>query len=197
MPTLSQLVTAIATAEGIDAERVTAIARVVRERGLIRTAGRGTSAAQMDERDAANLLIATNTADTARTAPTVVERYRTLQAKRKIRTSEFGSELEEMISAAKRECLADYVTKVIALLGTPGNLLGKRRFANEAYRFDIEFESPVPSVRVGISDASRHYMDFLTFKDQQQPATAVHGDRSEKIRITQRTILAVANVLRT
>src|SRR6266545_7726625 len=142
MSTLSQLVTAISTVEGIDAERVAAIARAVREHGLIRTSGRGTSAAQMSEPDAANLLIATNTADTARTAPAAVLQYRALQARRGKRESEFGSALEELISAAKREVLTDYVTKMIALMGARDHLLGKRRYPNEAYEFAITFEKP-------------------------------------------------------
>lgn len=196
MTTLTELVTAIATAEGIDVERVAAIARAAREHGLIRTSGRGTSAAQMEERDAANLLIATNTADTARTAPAAVEQYRMLEAKRKNRTSGFGGELEEMISAAKRECLADYVKKTVALLGSPSNLLGRRAFPNEAYEFGIEFEKPIPSVTVQISIAKGSPMEFILFKDHRSLARA-DGDRRERTRITQRTVQAVANVLRT
>lgn len=196
MATLSQLVAAIATVEGIDAERVAAIARTAREHGFIRTSGRGTSAAQMDERDAANLLIATNTADTARTAPAAIKEYRALQAKR--RASQFGSELEEMILAAKRECLADYITKMVALLGTRGHRLGKRAYPNEEYRFEIEFEKPVPSVLIQIWVSTYSRRDYVDFVDRrQQPTGKAHGDRRERTRITQRTILAVADVLRT
>jgi hypothetical protein len=197
MATLSQLVAAIANVEGIDAERVAAIGRAVREQGLIRTSGRGTSAAQMSEPDAANLLIATNTADTARTASAAVTQYRALKAKRNKQTSEFGSELEEMISAAKRECLADYVTKTVALLGTRGHVLGRKRYLNEAYRFVIEFEKPIPSVLVGVSILNASQWNYISFGDHPRQPTAEAGvDRRESTRITQRTILAVANVLR-
>jgi hypothetical protein len=181
--------------EGIDAERVAAIARAIREHGLIRTSGRGSSAAQMSEPDAANLLIATNTADTARTAPAAVKEYRALQAKR--RSSQFGSELEELISAAKRECLADYITKMVALLGTRGHHLGKRPYRNDEYRFEIEFEKPVPSVLIGISNLKTSYRDYISFADRRQPTVEANGDRRERTRISQRTILAVASVLRT
>jgi len=198
MATLSQLVTAIATAEGIDAERVAAIGRAVREEGLIRTSGRGTSAAQMEERDAANLLIAANTADTARAAPAAVAQYRALQAKRNRQTSEFGSELEEMISAAKRECLADYITKMVALFGTRGHVLGRKRFPNETYRFEINFSKPVPSVFVGISNLNISDWDYIRFEDPpRQPSAAATVGRRVTTTITQPTILAVANVLRT
>jgi hypothetical protein len=199
MATLSQLVAGIAAVEGIDAERVGAIARAVREVGLIKTSGRGTSAAQMDEGDAANLLIATNTADTARTAPAMVKQYRALQAKRDKRTSEFGSELEELLSAAKMELLSDYVTKVVSLLGTRGHILGKRRYPNEAYEIEIEFDKPVPAVslHVGTSRLDLKFMSFIPFYDRQQPPIKAAGDRRESTKITQRTIFAVANVLLT
>jgi hypothetical protein len=196
MATLSELVAAIAAVEGIDAERVAAIGRAVREHGLIRTSGRGTSAAQMSEPDAANLLIATNTADTARTAPDAVVQYRALQARRGKRESEFGGALEELISAAKREIIADYVTKMIALVGTRGHLLGKRHYPNEAYKFGITFEKPIPSVFIYIK-ASSASPDGILFKDRQEPKIKASGDRRERTEITHRTILAVANVLRT
>jgi len=196
MATLSQLVAVIADLEGFDVERVTAIARAIREHGLIRTSGRGTSAAQMSERDAANLLIAANTADTARGAPDAVARYRALKARK--RTSEFGSELEELLSAAKREVLADYVTKMVALTGTRGHVLGRRRFPNETYRFDIAFEKPVPSVLVGISTSNTSHRDYISFGDPpRQPSAEASVDRRERTSITERTILAVADVLRT
>ncbi|OKO92174.1 hypothetical protein AC629_01180 [Bradyrhizobium sp. NAS80.1] len=195
MATLSELVAAIAAVEGVDAERVTAIARAVREDGLIQTSGRGTSAAQMSETDAANLLIAANTADTARTAPAAVKKYRTLQAKR--RSSQFGNELEELISAAKRECLADHLTKMVALFGTPDHRFGKSTYTKMEYGFEIEFEKPVPSVRVHIWVSIDRQGDRFEFTDRRLPTTKTTGDRRERTTITQRTILAVANVLRT
>ncbi|WP_441256202.1 hypothetical protein AB7Z32_10250 [Bradyrhizobium sp. 482_C4_N1_1] len=195
MATLSQLVTAIADAEGIDAERVTAIARAIREERLVKTSGRGTSAAQMSEPDAANLLIAVNTADTARAAPAAVKEYRALQTRRG--SGQFGDALEGLISAAKQEVLADYITKTVALLGTRGHVLGRRRFPNETYRIEIEFEKPVPSVSVlfGVGLQSGRW-DHIDFRDRWQPTSEAHGDRRERTMITSRTILAVASVLR-
>jgi hypothetical protein len=200
MATISQLVAAIATVEEIDAERVGAIARAIREHGHIKTSGRGTSAAQMSERDAANLLIAANMAETARGAPAAVAQYRALKAKRNKQTSEFGSELEEMISAAKRECLADYITKMVALLGTRGHILGRKRFLTEEYRIQIEFEKPVPSVSVRLSNVkASEYRDYVyvSFGDElRRSSTEASADRRETTRISQRTIHAVADVLR-
>ena len=56
MTTLSQLVDVVAAVEGLDGDRVAAVARAVREAGLIATYGRGTSAAKMGLADAANFL---------------------------------------------------------------------------------------------------------------------------------------------
>ena len=101
MATLGALVELVAAAEGISRERVEAIARAVREAGLIATHGRGPSAAQMSAADAANLLIAANAAETARAAPETVRRFRALRTNNRNR-HEFGRVLEEMIAAAAR-----------------------------------------------------------------------------------------------
>ncbi|WP_454616488.1 hypothetical protein [Bradyrhizobium cenepequi] len=195
MATLSQLVSAIATVEGIDAERVAAIGRAVREHGLIRTSGRGTSAAQMDERDAANLLIAANMADTARTAPDAVQQFRALHAKGK-RTSQFGSELEALISAAKQECLADHLTKTVTLLGTVTDNPGERSYPNAGYRISIVFQKPMLSVTLTIliKDGPSGFVEFL---DRGPRTKQFTGDRRLRIGIGERSILAVANALRT
>ena len=76
MATLSQLVDVVAHVEGLNRDRVGAIARAVREAELIATYGRGTSAGHTGLTDAANLLIDVNAAETARSAPEVVRRYR-------------------------------------------------------------------------------------------------------------------------
>jgi hypothetical protein len=200
MATLSQLIAAISAAEGIDVERVGALARAIREAGLVRTSGRGTSAAQMDERDATNLLIAANVADTARTAPAAVEEYRALQAKRNkkasVAGSEFGNELEELIWSARRQCLANYVMKTISLFGKRNHVLGRKPFPNEAYRLSIAFDN-IPSVMLGISIFRSSTMDFVSFKDQRQPATKARSDRTVTTTIREQTIFAVADALRT
>jgi hypothetical protein len=98
MATLSQLVGIIATVEGLDRERVGAIARAVREAELIATHGRGTSAAHMGEAYAANLLIAVNAAETARIAPEIVRRYRASRTNNR-RQLQFGATLEQMITS--------------------------------------------------------------------------------------------------
>jgi hypothetical protein len=80
MATLSDLVVVTAKVEGLDPGSVALYARHMREAGLIKTSGRGTSAAVMGLPDAANLLIGVNTAKTAPQAPPAVRLFRDLHA---------------------------------------------------------------------------------------------------------------------
>src|SRR5262249_54080740 len=80
MATLSDLVAVTAKVEGLDPGSVALYARHLREAGLIRTSGRGTSAAVMGLPDAANLLIGVNTAKSAAEAPQAIGQFRHLHA---------------------------------------------------------------------------------------------------------------------
>ena len=80
MATLSDLVAVTAKVEGLDPGSVALYARHLREAGLIRTSGRGTSAAVMGLPDAANLLIGVNTAKSAPEAPRAIGQFRDLHA---------------------------------------------------------------------------------------------------------------------
>src|SRR5258707_4983333 len=80
MATLTELVEAVAEAEGMDSASVALIARYAREAGFIQKKGRGPSAAHMGVADAANLLIAVNASGSAREAPDVIPVYRDLIA---------------------------------------------------------------------------------------------------------------------
>jgi hypothetical protein len=80
MATLSDLVAVTAKVEGLDPGSVALYARHLREAGLIKTSGRGTSAAVMGLPDAANLLIGVNTAKSAPEAPRAIRQFRDLHA---------------------------------------------------------------------------------------------------------------------
>jgi hypothetical protein len=80
MATLSDLVAVTASVEGLDLGTVALCARHMREAGLIKTGGRGSSAAAMELPDAANLLIGVNTAKSAPEAPRATRRFRALHA---------------------------------------------------------------------------------------------------------------------
>jgi hypothetical protein len=80
MATLSDLVAMTAKVEGLDPGSVALYARHMREAGLIKTGGRGTSAAVMGLPDAANLLIGVNTAKNGPEAPRAIRQFRDLHA---------------------------------------------------------------------------------------------------------------------
>jgi hypothetical protein len=79
LATLSELVEIVARVEALDQATVTLIARAAREAGLIKTGGRGLSAAKMGFSDAANLLIGVNVSSVIREAPELVATYRDLE----------------------------------------------------------------------------------------------------------------------
>jgi hypothetical protein len=188
--TLQELVQAIAATEGIDRQRVAAIARAVREAGLIATHGRGTSAARMTESDAANLIIAVNVAETARSAPEAVRRYRALRAKNTAR-SKFGVVLEEMISAAARRNLAAYLLN----LGFGPAQKHNEQFGDGAVAVRIEFRRGWPPAVIECripSIAMPQAMPFYPLRRDR--AARAEADRGTTI--SERTIVAVANKLR-
>ena len=189
MATLSQLVDVVAAVEGLDRERVGAIARVVREAGLIATHGRGTSAAQMGLADAANLLIAVNAAETARSAPEIVRRYRASRTNNR-KQLEFGLTFEAMIAAAERRRLADHLMK--------SRFWPRRRSAREArgcpgkVGLKIEFTGSRPLVIIECRIPMSAMPKFLPFYPRDSTARA-QADR--RTAISDRTIHAIAENL--
>ncbi len=79
MAKLPALVTALAAVDGRERTSVDHVARTIRERGYITTGKRGGGAAEMAARDAANLLIALNGADTPKGAGLAIDRFRSLR----------------------------------------------------------------------------------------------------------------------
>jgi hypothetical protein len=188
MATLSQLVDVVATVEGLDRERVGAIARAVREAGLIATHGRGTSAAHMGPADAANLLIAVNAAETARSAPEIVRRYRASRTNNKKRL-EFGPILEGMIAAAKHRRLAGHLMDLG--LG-PKGLREKLRDASEKFDLRIEFTRSRPLAVIECRIPTNSMPQFLPF----YPRDSIVGAQTDgRTAISHRTIQAIADTL--
>jgi len=189
MATLSQLVDVVAAVEGLDRERVGAIARVVREAGLIATHGRGTSAAQMGLADAANLLIAVNAAETARSAPEIVRRYRASRTNDR-KQLEFGLTFEAMIAAAERRRLADHLMSLG--FGPAGDLREKLGDAREKFDLRIEFTGSRPLVIIECRIPMSAMPKFLPFYPRDSTARA-QADR--RTAISHRTIHAIAENL--
>jgi len=194
MATLGALVEIVAAVAGISRERVEAMARAVREAGLIATHGRGPSAAQMAETDAANLLIAVNAAETARSAPETVRRFRVLRANNKAKY-EFGSVLDGMIAAATKQELSGY------LLGLGFGSVGKepemQRSGLGTFTIKVEFELSRPMAivkcRIPAIDMPK---SVPFFPPREKRGVRVEADRRTITTITERTILAVAEMMR-
>lgn len=78
MSKLPALVSALAKCDGRPRQTLDHIARVIREAGYIATTKRGSGAAEMTGRDAANLILGINGADIPREAPIAIDRFRSL-----------------------------------------------------------------------------------------------------------------------
>ena len=190
MATLSALVEIVASSEGIEPERVAAMARAVREAGMIATHGRGTSAAQMSETDAANLLIGVNGAETAYAAPGAVRRFRALRTNFK-NQREFGPVLEEIIAAAVRSELVEYLFRLH--LPTVDTDRYRQRVASGTFDMKIEFEfnRPVAVIESRIPETA------MPVSQKFYPQKGiVRAESDRRTRIGHRTILAVAGMMR-
>ena len=195
LATLERLVTTISEVEGIETERVRAIARTMREAGYIATRGRGNSAAEMSDSDAANLLIAVNGAATARAAPQVVERYRRFRARSKLWVTQFGTEFEKLLFAARTGTMADFVAGFVRL--APGRSpLASTRYDAEEYEIEIRFLKPIPEVKIYIAAPRGGTPDLIEFSERDANSSASPSDRTIDVVITERTIFAVGKLLR-
>lgn len=79
MAKLPALVNALTEVDERERPTLDHFARVIREAGLIPTTKRGSGAADMTTREATNMLIAVNTADSPKLAPVAVTHYRSLK----------------------------------------------------------------------------------------------------------------------
>jgi len=193
--TLERLVTTIAEVEGLGAERVRAIARAMREDRLIATRGRGLSAAAMSDRDAANLLIAVNVADTARMAPAMVRRYRRLRTSPRAGSPPFGVELDKLVAAVGTETMADFVSSFVCHASQRSRLIAER-YEPEDYELEIQFRKPIPEATIYVTAPRGGRPEVVRFSQTAESSSAIVSDRTVTIMITHRTILAVGQLLR-
>jgi hypothetical protein len=203
MATLGQLANAIANAEGIERERVSAIARSIREAFLLSSKGRGPSAAQMDAQDAANLLIAVNAAYTAKEAPVVVRSFRSLPARRREKSqSEFGTEFEALISAFRDNSLPSYLVALATADGGKKAIRAAHRYnAPGQYRISVTFERPTPVAVISVEFLDQFdrfdAVASLSFSNVRAGEPKISkSDRSDLVKFTGKTLDAVGAALR-
>jgi hypothetical protein len=186
MATLSELVEVIAEVEGLDPATVNLTAREVREAGLIKTGGRGTSAARMDFADAAALLIAVNATTIVREAAVTVRRYSRLEAwegldeylqlRGKLTSpreylqlgkltsprlpTTFGVALEELIKVTSQKALP------INFLGFHTDPLFREAFSKADIVLELTFSKPSPKVNLTMyvrRDTGKRHLDSPIF----------------------------------
>jgi hypothetical protein len=216
MATLTDLVEAVARVEGMDTATVALFARTVREAGLIRTAGRGLSAAHMNFVDAANLLIAVNASMSVREAPTTVRIFRALRCSYHtnsdaelphlrrdkygwvgLRDIRFGHALEQLLQSVSERASLDM------FLSVPLTQTISRDFAKSKVKLEIEFNKPIPLVSIDIYEQEQELADppafgfFFTREDLSSPPSFKRypQDRNEKTQIGYRTVRAIADCL--
>jgi hypothetical protein len=172
MAALKELVATIATIEGIPEATVTEYAQHLQAAGLLPQSGRGSSAASMTAKDAANLLMAVNAAPSADRAPTVIGWYNSLinygrrQDYRPSRASE-KRYLKKFGFLAKTELLTDTITHLLQV-AADGHL--RRYLHNIAL---VELLDPMGEFGVDVGSKLRNRLR----------ATLAGGDSSELARL--------------
>ena len=202
MASLKALVDVVAEVEHLDPATVSLIAREVREAGLIKTGGRGTSAAQMTLADAANLLIAVNTSSIVREAPQAIKLYRGLQYAFSPRPK-FGDILEELLESTIKQKLPN------KFLGSSVPPALKNAFSQNLISLQLTFFKPYPSIQLSIQSHSvaaenlrlrvrkiETTSSLINARfDPAAPAAHPPCDRSEETTIGLVTLRAVANLI--
>ena len=210
MATLSELVEVIAKVEGVDHARVGWIGRSLREAGLVTKRGRGTSAAQMEWSDAANMLIAVNaTRNTAEAA-------RAASAFRRFRPDQYPYQISEM---SRDFTLGEAIEQLLVAAGTskpPTPFLGTTdyydlldAFETGQVHLELRFKTSTPSALLRIAEPLDEAIPEVTApallavhfsprkaRDPPNTRNDEGGDRVEETTIGFRTLSAVGKLIR-
>jgi hypothetical protein len=159
MATPGQLVEEMAASLGMPVATVTQYDRQLAEAGLRSKGGRGTSAATVTQRDAANLLIAIGASPFA--GPTVKEAVRTCKAYGSLRAASqnhnFGQlGLPSLGSLPAGHSLRDGLTVLIegAGRGETPHASNREDPQMDDLRFSIQFNGPHPSAKIVVATGS-------------------------------------------
>jgi hypothetical protein len=196
MALLSELVKIVAEVEGLDEVSVGIFARQAREAGHIKQGGRGRSAAKMDVQDAANLLIAVNACALAKEVPEAVPLYRSMQTARRDYSDKEKKLLSEIGLFQTESTLGRDLERIIDLYGNPEQ---RQIFAERGTgAVFVEFVRPAPtaSISIHIWDKGGKGLAITNTYYVTMPSTAGAGDRQDQTMFTSRTLIAVAEALR-
>jgi hypothetical protein len=210
MATLSELVEVIAKVEGVDRARVGWVGRSLREAGLVTKHGRGTSAAQMEWSDAANMLIAVNATRNAGDAA------RAASAFRRFRPDPYPYQISEM---SRDFTLGEAIEQLLVAAGTskpPTPFLGTTdyydlldAFETGQVHLELRFKTSTPSALLRIAQPldgaipevtalALLTVHFSPRKARDPPNTRKdeRGDRVEETTIGYRTLREVGGLIR-
>jgi hypothetical protein len=138
MSKLPALVSALSEVDGRDRKSVEHIGRTIREAGYIPTGKRGSGAADMTPREAANFIIALNGADTPKDGPIAIDRFRSLRQYYKGTSKDFREYVdsfegqpEAMQDVADSRTFGEALDALID--GVPSLVMSFHHFAKEQY----------------------------------------------------------------
>lgn len=210
MASIGTLIRAIANIEGIDESSVKLISRYAREGGFISQASSGSGAARMTPTDAANLLIAVNATALAKDSVDAIRTYRPLvwESRKYIQDAQVEADREDPFRSIfrSRVTFSDAFEKLILMAVPVFRPISELEevLNRENLQIEIEFVRPVPSVSVTIfhhdptddPEEVDEYFDaekgvFLSARTLLKP----DEDRTDRVRITERTILEVGKAL--
>ena len=224
MAFFSDLVRAVAQAEGMDEMTVTGIGQYLRDEGMITKGGRGRSAARMSSQDAANLLIAVNGTALAKDAPKAVNAFRALEtqpmsleftsnpfAELSTGTRSFGTALERLLDWGSPDptgkcklelILSDQSNKSVK--GADKKIAVRRKIGILNSGLEIVFRRPLFSATIQMVDPHlAQSKDKIAFFGGQQISfyqnfdvnTAIRVDRRDLTIITAATLISVARAI--
>jgi hypothetical protein len=215
MAVISDLVRAVAKAEGIDEDTVALFARRAREGGFISQKGRGRSAAQMSVSDAANLIIGVNGSVSAPDVGVEIARYRALRTTafgmRRVERSplrtvtndlSFGSAIEGLLALCHPAALPSLEISLDREVGKQDRAKAlAKNIQLPRTRIEIEFRRPATRAQIKIVRPAfyqnRLYESTIhdvEFEAEGDDVAGLH-DRRDTVVITDVTLRTVAAVL--
>ena len=134
-------------------------------------------------------------ADTARTAPEMVDRYRSLHTNSRTWSAHFGTELEKLLAAAGTGTMADFASSLLSHARTRSRLVSNR-YHPEDYEIAIKFGKPIPFITIYIAAPRGELPDEIRFSQRAENSSVGVPDRTVDVVITERTLFAVGGILR-
>ncbi|MCJ2019162.1 hypothetical protein MKK84_17210 [Methylobacterium sp. E-065] len=213
MAFFNDLVRTIAAVEGMDEMTVRGIGIRIRDGGYISKSGRGLSAAQMNNRDKANLLIGVNASDTAIEAGDSVGHYRNLRLAqvwpprpkfkgviKDVFSSNrtFGSVMEDIVEfcaspISDMDVLGHHFTNGFNFKHEVLTELDDASGFDEVITVALNFRKPEKTATIELksADADQIYLNV----QYGLPSKEATSDRRDVTTITQKTLRAVGQLV--